>query len=507
MKLNPAQLARACGAVLGSAIGDALGAPYEFGMASVGPEGPEMIGGGLGNFAPGEWTDDTSMTWCILDVAAKGSDLRADEALTDIARNFREWYDTQPPDIGNQTRSILGAAGAHPTAAEMTATSYDLHARTGHTAGNGSLMRTAPVALPYLSDPEALTDACRKIAVLTHFDRQSQDACVLWSFAIRHAILHGEFDVRSGIDYLGADAASYWTERLNEAEEGPPRRFRPNGWAVTALQAAWSAIVHTPIPSEGDDCHHLADALAAAIGIGDDTDTVAAIAGALLGARWGASAVPARWRRLLHGYPSLTGERLVELAHLAANKGPGVHDWPDTERIDYSAFGADGTLVQHPNDQGVWLGDAAVLDALPDRITAVVSLCLVGQSQVPKEVEHVGFRLIDTSDPEDNPNLDFVLADVANTVATLRQEGHQVLVHCAAAQSRTPTAGVAYSLLRGIDLDQAWGQVCGALPQAYPNPRFRSALKRLSQTWIADRGDESARDDNPHAAAVEFPAN
>jgi ADP-ribosylglycohydrolase len=125
MKLSPAQLDRACGAVLGTAVGDALGAPYEFGLATVGPEGPRMIGGGLGGFAPGEWTDDTTMSWAILDVAATGADLRSEEALTQIARNFRAWYDSRPPDIGNQTRTILDAVGPDPTGAAMTTTSYD----------------------------------------------------------------------------------------------------------------------------------------------------------------------------------------------------------------------------------------------------------------------------------------------------------------------------------------------------------------------------------------------
>src|SRR3954452_1998667 len=242
MKLSPAQLDGVCGAVLGTAVGDALGAPYEFGLATVGPDGPRMIGGGVGGFAPGEWTDDTTMSWAILDVAATGADLRSEEALTAIARNFRDWYDTRPPDIGSQTRTILGAVGANPTGAAMTSTSYDLHARTGHTAGNGSLMRTAPVALPYLDDPDALVEAARKVGALTHYDLRAQEACVLWSLAIRHAILHAEFDVRAGLAYLTDEAKAYWTDRIDKAENSEPERFRPNGWAVTALQAAWSAI-------------------------------------------------------------------------------------------------------------------------------------------------------------------------------------------------------------------------------------------------------------------------
>lgn len=306
--------------MLGTAVGDALGAPYEFGVASIGPEGPQMIGGGLGGFAPGEWTDDTTMAWAILDVAATGADLRSEAALTAIARNFRAWYDGGPADIGNQTRIILGEAGPEPTGSTLTATSFDLHARTGHTAGNGSLMRTAPVALGYLGDVAGLIEAARAVSRLTHYDERAQEACVLWSLAIRHAILHGDIDLRAGLDHLGPDAAAYWIERIDEAEAGPPSRFRPNGWVVSALQAAWSAIWHTPVQSGGPESLRFGDALATAISIGDDTDTVAAIAGGLLGAAYGASAVPAHWRGLVHGYPGLTGEQLVALAHLAANR-------------------------------------------------------------------------------------------------------------------------------------------------------------------------------------------
>lgn len=318
--LSAAQVDRACGALLGSAVGDALGAGYEFGSAPLGPEGPAMIGGGLGGFAPGEWTDDTTMVWCIADVAATGADLRADEALTAISGRFREWYETGPADIGIQTRRVLGGVGGEPTAATMLATSYDLHAQTGRSAGNGSLMRTAAVALPYLSDPDgaaATAEAARKVSALTHYDPRAGQACVLWSLAIRHAVLHDDYDVRAGLALLDTEAASYWSERIDEAEARPPGHFNPNGWVVAAFQAAWSAIVHTPVPTDVPACERLGDALATAIAIGDDTDTVAAIAGALLGARWGASAVPAQWRRVLHGYPGISGERLVELAHLA----------------------------------------------------------------------------------------------------------------------------------------------------------------------------------------------
>ena len=103
--------------------------------------------------------------------------------------------------------------------------------------------------------------------------------------------------------------------------------------------------------------------------------------------------------------------------------------------IDYSDQ-VPGILVRHPHDDGVWLGDAAALDALPDEASAVVSLCLVGSEQVPAGVEHVPFRLIDEASGEINSNLSFLLDDAAATTATLRSEGQGVTVHCVAAKSR-----------------------------------------------------------------------
>lgn len=105
--------------------------------------------------------------------------------------------------------------------------------------------------------------------------------------------------------------------------------------------------------AHGMPCAHLRSALETAIGIGHDTDSVATIAGGLLGARWGASAVPARWRRILHGYPSLAGEQLVELATLAARGGaPLANGWPGCARLDYDSLLGDEALARHPYDDG-----------------------------------------------------------------------------------------------------------------------------------------------------------
>src|SRR4029077_19608583 len=110
------------------------------------------------------------------------------------------------------------------------------------------------------------------------------------------------------------------------AESSRPSDFANNGWVVAALQAAWSAIAHTPVPEDDTAsgtfrADHLRRALDAAVRAGNDTDTVAAIAGGLLGAVYGASAVPLRWRRLLHGWPGITARGVVGLATAIERKG------------------------------------------------------------------------------------------------------------------------------------------------------------------------------------------
>ena len=202
------------------------------------------------------------------------------------------------------------------------------------------------------------------------------------------------------------------------------------------------------------------------------------------------SAVPASWRRLLHGWPGVRGIELERLAYLIARRGAsGKYGWPLVDHIDYVPlqYGA-SALAPHPFDSGVWISGATALDELPEEVDAVVSLCLTGRTQVRADLEHVTFRLMDEPHPSANPNLDFVLADAARTVAALRDEGRTVLLHCVAAHSRTPTVAIAYAMLRGVPLDRAFREVCAALPAAHPNQGFRRALRRLEDEQVLADG-------------------
>jgi len=319
MKLAADQLDRARGVLVGAGTGDALGAGYEFDLVPL--EGPaQMIGGGLGDFAPFEWTDDTAQTFCVATAAAEFHDLRTPEALDAVAAGIARWFRDDPPDVGNITRAVLTEAGPFPTAARLKGVAQHYYRRHDRSGGNGSLMRTAPVALAHLDDPHALVDAAFAVSYLTHGDPIAGEACAIWSLMIRESILLGGFnDSNEFVGYLPTkEGQDRWAQYLADAETTDPKQFSPNGYVVTALQAAWSAIRRTPVPPWRPQ-DHLLETLNTAIGIGNDTDTVASIAGALLGARWGLRAIPEGWAEQLHGWgntPSgkATGLDLIQLA-------------------------------------------------------------------------------------------------------------------------------------------------------------------------------------------------
>lgn len=296
------------GVLLGTAAGDALGAPYEF-QPPRGPElAVEMAGGGP--WEPGEWTDDTAMALAIAEVAATGVDLREAAAQDAIVARWYEWS-RGAKDVGIQTRHVLSTAGRDGAiTAERARTAAAVeHEQVGRSGGNGSLMRTAPVALAYLDDEDAMVAAARAISELTHYEADAGDAVVLWCCAIRHAVLTAQIDIRIGLAHIDPERQDVWISRIAQAESCRPADIPKNGWVVAALQAAWSAIVGT-----AGSPNHLVAGLDAAVRAGFDTDTVAAIAGGLLGAAYGASALPVEWRKLLHGWPGVRADDLVKLA-------------------------------------------------------------------------------------------------------------------------------------------------------------------------------------------------
>ncbi len=324
---RPGTARRAAGSIVGMAAGDALGAPYEFGPSPgivLAGTADDMIGGGTFAWAPGEWTDDTSMAVPLLRAFAQTDPPDGRAIPTAVVQEWRAWAQTAP-DVGNQTRAVLGRLNACSTADDARASARRVHESTGRSGGNGSLMRTAPVGLlvrfsnsGFFSTArtvDSIVTHARELSGLTHYDSDAGDACVLWSVMIHMAVTYGVVDVEDALRCLPASRQDRWRVLLAEAADAQPGDFPKNGWVVHALQAAWAAI-HRAGFDLADDLTATPEAfrlsLRRAINAGGDTDTVAAIAGALAGALAGVDAIPLGWQRRLHGWG---GEGVVLNAH------------------------------------------------------------------------------------------------------------------------------------------------------------------------------------------------
>lgn len=479
MQLTAQQLDRAVGAVVGSAVGDALGAPYEFG-----PTHPDdfipQFGPGKGGEQPGGWTDDTAMAIAILDTLAVGLDVDSDAGIQSVIDRWYRWADKDGRGIGIQTIQVLSGARGDRTESGLLRSSEAVHTRTGRSGGNGSLMRIGSLALGYLGpDAErALQSAAERVTRLTHWESDNGAAATIWSLLIRRAILTGELD-HWGVTDLVADGTgrhSRWFRIIDTAQAAThPREFSDgNGWVVKAFQAALVAV---------EGATDFRDAIHRAIRGGRDTDTVAAIAGALAGAKWGASQIPLAWQRKVHGWPGYTANDLSRLAILAARGGePDRHGWPAGPTVLNPHF-RHTDPVRHPFDDGVWLGSQSALAKLPPAVSAVVSLGRLGTREVPEGIESIRVWLIDADG--ENLNLDFTLADATDIIAELRAEGREVFVHCAEARSRTSAVAALYAARhRSIPLDQAWSALDGrhgrgVLPYYDPAPFLTDAVARI----------------------------
>lgn len=469
MNLSPALKDRAAGVLLGQAIGDALGVPYEF-KPPIDAGDAYMAGGGLGPYSPGEWSDDTQMAICIAQVAANGAALSTYGGLDSIAKRFCEWRYRGASDIGNQTAAVIGAADLMIGGAAMDASMsrYDLDVwapafqqsaiayadKHPRAAGNGALMRNWIVGLTRLGDRQATAAAAQAVAALTHADPLVEASCVLHAEAVRVAVVEGRLDIRAGLDLLADDERAQWAKWIDEAERQDPKSFKGNGFTVIALQAAWSAIFHTM--SERSTSDHVNDALQLAISIGHDTDTVAAIAGALLGARYGVSGLRHDWRQQVNGWPGMRGHDLIQLALMTAMAGIGQQigdgQWPrvTTTQQETRTLG-----VALPADPRVILGTQADLPRAAELgCDAVVSLSRLGaDDRCPRGVSRLLEQwLIDSDDPADNGDLGWALHDAADAINAMRDrqcasgDEHQVLLHCHRAEHRTPAVALLYAV-------------------------------------------------------------
>jgi ADP-ribosylglycohydrolase len=292
---------RFAGAILGLAIGDALGAPVEFKPRGSFRPVTGMRGGGPFGLEAGYWTDDTSMALCLAE-----SLIECEYDPADQIRRYLGWYRDGHLsstgtcfDIGNTTRDAL-------TRFEREG---DVYAGSTHvnSSGNGSLMRLVPVPLFYVRSPEQAVEASGDSSRTTHGSQICVDACRYFGGllvgaargATRDELLRSRYHPAHGSWPAGTLHAT-----IDEIAAGSFRRktaddIRGSGYAPESLEAALWCFSSTDT---------FAEAVLAAVNLGEDTDTTAAICGQLAGTYYGARAIPEEWlntiahRELLDGF-------------------------------------------------------------------------------------------------------------------------------------------------------------------------------------------------------------
>lgn len=281
--LMDARSDRVAGCLVGLAAGDALGAPLEFltrqEVRRHFPHGlREMIASRL--WEKGEYTDDTQMALLIAESLLENEDFIA----SDVAKRFHDWAKTAK-DVGIQTRAVVNSTSYLEDPERCSLRYYNHHPDSS--AGNGALMRCAPVALFCLHSLETLVEMSRASARLTHYDPQAQSSCVILNAWIRAAICEGVRDGRQQALALLKDRELSAWHRLAQIESYEEDHILSSGYTVHTLEAAaWSFLT----------THCFEDAIVRAANLGDDADTVAAVCGALAGAFYGYAAIPRGWR-------------------------------------------------------------------------------------------------------------------------------------------------------------------------------------------------------------------
>jgi len=267
-------LERIRGGLYGVAVGDALGGTTEF-MSRTEIQKTygyltEMIGGGVWELEPGEVTDDTMMTLCV----ANGIVEQPDAPVAAIGEHFLAWYRSDPKDIGNIIRSVLGRYEGSWMEAAFVA-----HMDLGQSAGNGALMRCLPAALAY-ANLEEVERVSRQQAKMTHYDERCAAACMMYN-RIAHRMLTEGAGLQEAI---AVEIAG--TEYADLLQRGADPGCEPTGFVVDTLR--W--VLHLLLTSNSFE-----EVVQRAANEGGDSDTIGAIAGGLAGIHYGYAGIPQRY--------------------------------------------------------------------------------------------------------------------------------------------------------------------------------------------------------------------
>ncbi|MDW8467738.1 MAG: ADP-ribosylglycohydrolase family protein [Burkholderiales bacterium] len=266
---DEARLARAQACVLGQAIGDSLGSLVEFqdarAIAKAYPQGVrDLADGGTWGTIAGQPTDDTELALALARAILRAGRYDAEAALA----AYRAWLASRPFDLGATTRAAL-AGRPDP-----------------ESQANGSLMRVSPIGVWAAGDPARAAEAARADSRLTHPNPVCVEACAGFAAAIAAGIASGDREAMLVAALAHSSGAAREAIERGAAGDSPRDFLSQQGRVLIALQNAFRQLRHAA---------DFESAIVATVAEGGDTDTNAAIAGALAGAFWGRDAIPGRW--------------------------------------------------------------------------------------------------------------------------------------------------------------------------------------------------------------------
>lgn len=304
---SPRRVDAARGALLGTFVGDALGMPYEGSSPERVPERVEMAEGRLGR---GTYTDDTQMMIALAESLLDRGRVESEP----LARTFLDAHELER-GYGGGTLAVFGLWRAGVSVEEAAG-----RALAGGSYGNGAAMRVAPVGVLFADDPDRLRAEAERSARVTHAHPLGVDACVVQAAGVGAAV-RGDEILSAARAPAATDDFAARLERVADLLSGS--RLSPAQAAAT-LGSSSAGPESVPLAVYAALAHgSFAEAVSFAVRCGGDTDTVAAMAGAIAGGRDGAGAIPARWLDALERGPRGRGH-VEELAAALAGGPAGA---------------------------------------------------------------------------------------------------------------------------------------------------------------------------------------
>ena len=287
---RPSARDRFRGCLIGLAAGDAVGTTVEFKPRGSFAPVKDMVGGGPFSLPAGAWTDDTSMALCL---ATSLTEKRGFDAFDQMQRYLRwreEGYLSSTGrcfDIGNATSAALSRfkhSGDPYSGSDVP-----------HSAGNGSIMRLAPVPMYFAGDPQAALAYAVESSRTTHAAQECLDACRLFAAILLAALAGADKSAVLFGPHTGLAEGASLGPKLQAIAAGAYRSkdaglIRGSGYVVDSLEAALWSFWRTD---------NFRDAILTAVNLGDDADTTAAVCGQVAGAFYGEAGIPGHWRKQL----------------------------------------------------------------------------------------------------------------------------------------------------------------------------------------------------------------